>query len=193
MPHDTGFADVLRAAAAGEHWACRAIWERFSPGVAGYVRLHGSVDPDDTTSEVFLAVFQALPRFHGGEAGFRALVYTIARRRLVDEHRRRSARPDEVEWDPGSDPRLEQSAEDLALAGVGTAEVIALLRELAPDQREVLMLRLLGDLTVAQVAAVMERQPGAVKALQRRGLAALRRHLVPPDELVEAPVDGGRA
>lgn len=194
MPPDLEFADVLTAATYGEHWACRQLWEQFSPGVAGYARLHGSRDPDDTASEVFLAVFRALHRFHGGEAGFRALLYTIARRRVVDEHRRRGARPAEVEWEPDKDPRRAPSAEDLALVDVGASEAAALLHDLPPDQREVLMLRLLGDLTVAQVATVLDKQPGAVKALQRRGLANLRRRLVPAGRHRTGPtVEGGVA
>ena len=51
------------------------------------------------------------------------------------------------------------------------------MEALAGDQREVLMLRIVGGLTVSEVAAVLHKSPGAVKALQRRGLAAIR-HLM---------------
>ncbi|QZY28725.1 RNA polymerase sigma factor [Nocardioides coralli] len=171
------FGELLDAAAGGAPWACRELWERFAPGVVGFVRSHGAVDPEGLTSEVFLAVFRALPRFVGDEGGLRALIYTIARRRLVDEHRRRGARPTEVAWEATSDRRCTPSAEELALDGIAEVDVSALLATLAPDQREVLTLRLLGDLTVTQVAELLGKRPGAVKALQRRGLANLRRSL----------------
>ena len=181
----TPFADLVHAAASGAPWACRELWERFAPGVAGYARSRGSLEPDDLTSEVFLAVFKGLPGFRGDEGGFRALLFTIARRRLVDEHRARGKRPGLIDWDPAADERTTPSAEDEVLEALGDAHARRVLDGLAPDQREVLVLRIFGDLTVDQVAAVLGKRPGAVKALQRRGLAALRRNiegLVPGEE-----------
>jgi len=56
-------------------------------------------------------------------------------------------------------------------------QVLATLRQLPPDQRDVLVLRMLGGLTAAEVAEVLGKTAGAVKALQHRGLAALSRVL----------------
>jgi DNA-directed RNA polymerase specialized sigma24 family protein len=77
----------------------------------------------------------------------------------------------------GIGTRSAPSAETEALAALGTERVRALLDGLSPDQRDVLLLRLLGDLTVEQAAGVLGKRPGAVKALQRRGLAAVSRAL----------------
>jgi RNA polymerase sigma factor (sigma-70 family) len=60
---------------------------------------------------------------------------------------------------------------------LGTARVYELCAGLSDDQREVLILRVVGDLTVEQVAAIIDKSVGAVKALQRRALQALRRKL----------------
>jgi RNA polymerase sigma-70 factor (ECF subfamily) len=67
--------------------------------------------------------------------------------------------------------------EDDVLARLGTAEVSRLCGTLPTDQRSVLLLRILGDLTVEQVAGVMGKSVASVKALQRRGLRALRAEL----------------
>lgn len=67
------------------------------------------------------------------------------------------------------------SAETSALESIGDQRVLALLETLSPDQRDVLLLRIIGDLTIDQVAVVLGKSPGAVKALQHRGLAHLRR------------------
>ena len=69
------------------------------------------------------------------------------------------------------------SAEDDGLDRLGGEWVREVLQRLAPDQREVLLLRVLGDLTVEQIAAQLGKTPGAVKQLQRRGLASARRLL----------------
>ncbi len=73
--------------------------------------------------------------------------------------------------------RAASSAEHDALSGLGTDRVQQVLAELPPDQRDVLALRVIADLTVEQVAAALGKKPGAVKALQRRALAGLRRRL----------------
>ena len=74
---------------------------------------------------------------------------------------------------PGGD------VEDDVLTRLGTETVHRMCAGLPADQRSVLLLRVLADLTVEQVAAVMDRSVGSVKALQRRGLRRLRAELEP--------------
>ena len=83
--------------------------------------------------------------------------------------------------------------EQEALAAMGTQRVHELCAALPPDQRTVVLLRILGDLTVEEVARVVGRSPAAVKALQRRGLLALsgdprvrRAPLQPPSAMTGA-------
>jgi RNA polymerase sigma factor (sigma-70 family) len=173
---EPSFAATLLAAQRQDPDACAVLWRSLAPAVAAYARAKGSADPDDLTSDVFLAVFRQLSRFQGDEQGFRAYVFTIAHRRLVDELRARSRRGPRVAWSEEGDRRTAVSAEEVALEAAGTSEVRRLLAQLSPDQRAVLELRILGDLTVEQSATVLGKRVGAVKALQRRGLEALRRN-----------------
>ncbi len=114
--------------------------------------------------------------FAGTGAGFRAWVFTTAHRRLVDEWRRTGRRPLLADVDAAVlHDRVGGDAEDDALTSLGTARVRGLCAGLAPDQRAVL-LRILGDLTVEQVAEVLGEIGPAVKALQRRGLRTLARN-----------------
>jgi RNA polymerase sigma factor (sigma-70 family) len=175
MATGPAFDDVLAAAQAGAAWAFEVLYRDLSPAVTGYLRLHGALDPDDLASETFLAVFRGLAGFSGDEDGLRSWVFTIAHRRLVDDWRRRSRRPqlaDDVDdllpETPGGD------VEDDVLTRLGTETVHRMCAGLPADQRSVLLLRVLADLTVEQVAAVMDRSVGSVKALQRRGLRSLR-------------------
>jgi RNA polymerase sigma factor (sigma-70 family) len=174
----TPFPEVLGAARAGAAWAFEVLYRELAPPVTGYLRLHGAVEPDDLASETFLAVFTGLGSFDGDENGFRAWVFTIAHRRLVDDWRRRGRRPETTAWDDATEHgRLGGDVEQEALASLGTETVHELCAALPADQRTVLLLRILADLTVEQVAAVMGRSAQAVKALQRRGLATLRSEL----------------
>ena len=60
---------------------------------------------------------------------------------------------------------------------LGTEGVLRLLERLTPDQRQVLELRLVGGLTIEEIAAIVGKPAGAVKALQRRAVAAIRREI----------------
>lgn len=172
-----GGDEDFEAARAGSAPALRALYERYAPAVAGYLRSRGAREPEDLTSEVFLGVLPRLSTFRGDEAAFRSFVFTVAHARLVDDLRRRSRTPDAVPWSADDDGRTTASAEEGALESVGTQRVLRLLEQLVPDQRDVLLLRVVADLTVDQVADVLGKSSGAVKQLQRRGLIALRRLL----------------
>ena len=177
MPAGSPFDDVLAAARAGAPWAFEVLYRDLAPAVTGYLRLHGAAEPDDLASETFLGVFTGLSSFTGDEGALRAWVFTIAHRRLVDDWRRRSRRPQVVDDSdllaehPGGD------VEDDVLVRVGAETVQELCGDLPTDQRAVLLLRILADLTVEQVAEVLGRSEGSVKALQRRGLRTLRARL----------------
>lgn len=166
--------DVLASAAAGEPWALRALYEELAPRVHGYLLARGARDPEDLTSEVFLTVFARLGTVTGGIAGLRSLTFSVAHARLVDDLRRHSRAPTITDYEPERDTRSSPSSEDEVLASLGMAEVIEHLSRLPEAQREVLALRHLADLSIDQVAAVLDRTPGAIKQLQRRGLLALR-------------------
>ena len=171
------FDDVLLAAQAGAAWAFETLYRDLSPAVTGYLRLHGAAEPDDLASETFLGVFTGLTGFSGDEAGLRAWVFTIAHRRLMDDWRRRSRRP-QLADEPGDlEAYLGGDVEDDVLARIGADSVHRLCGDLPTDQRSVLLLRILADLTVEQVAAVLGKSVPSVKALQRRGLRALRDRL----------------
>lgn len=172
------FAALLGGVQAGRPAAWDECYRWLSPAVAGYLRMQGGRDVDDLTSEVFLAMFRNIDSFSGTEANFRSWVFVIAHRRLLDERRRRYRRPVGESLDPASDPPgSDRGPDEAVLAAISTERVTRLCGQLAPDQRDVVLLRILGDLTVDQVAEVLEKSPGAVKQLQRRGFEAIRRLL----------------
>ena len=180
------FDDVLTAAQAGAGWAFEVLYRDLAPAVTGYLRLHGAVEPDDLASETFIGVFTGLNGFSGDEDALRGWVFTIAHRRLVDDWRRRSRRP-QVSDDPGDLTEVHGGdVEADALVVVGTDTVHELCALLPDDQRSVLLLRILADLTIEQVAQAIGRSVGATKALQRRGLRALRTRLENSSEEIGA-------
>jgi RNA polymerase sigma-70 factor (ECF subfamily) len=176
-PRHQNFETLLAAAQAGAPWACTSIWVEFAPAVSAFLRARGSREPDDVTSEVFIAVFDQLPKFVGGPVELRSFIFSVAYRRLVDELRMRSRRGEAAEFTVEIDPRQVPSAEQEAISRIGDASALRLLDQLPPDQRDVMILRIVADLTIEQIAEVVGKREGAVKALQRRALESLRKKL----------------
>jgi RNA polymerase sigma-70 factor (ECF subfamily) len=172
---DGPFDQVLYSARAGAEWAWTRIYEELAPKIVGYLRAHGAADPEDLAGEVFLQVVRGLPAFGGGEREFRAWTFTIAHRRLVDDLRRRRRRrvevapADVIEWAAGAGGDVYEDGE----AQMADASVRAAIETLPTDQRSVVLLRIIGDLTIEEIARAVGKRPGAVKALQRRALRRL--------------------
>ena len=126
----------------------------------------------------FGALLRAIDGFEGDETAFRAWVFAIARNRATDEMRRAIRHPivpASIEELDDRGPRGDVETE--AMEGLVTDRIGRLLDRLTPDQRDVLLLRILGGLTIEQVAIAVGRKPGAVKMLQARGVAAIRREI----------------
>ena len=173
-----GFDEVLAAAQQGEEWAIVTLWRALQPPLLRYLRAMCGDACEDVASDVWLESAGRLHRFRGGEAAFRGWLFTRARRRALDHHRRAAREPLAVAELPElSDPVQGGEAErEQALDAA-----IARLRTLPVDQREVVLLRDLAGLDVDQVAAMTGRRPGTVRVLHHRALKRLAATARPSD------------
>jgi RNA polymerase sigma factor (sigma-70 family) len=171
--------DIVAAAQRGEPGALEALYGTYAPRILGYVRGLGVPEPEDTLSEVFVSVVRGLATFRGDETDFRRWLFTIAHRRAVDAHRQRGRRREDPA-DPVTLPERSTGDESISevTARLSPTTAMQALDRLTPDQREVILLRVIADLSVADAAEVLGKQPGAIKTLQRRALASLRRLLI---------------
>jgi RNA polymerase sigma-70 factor (ECF subfamily) len=168
------FAAVLAAAQAGDEAAFTVLWRDGNPALLRYLRLIAPDAADDIAAETWLQVVRGLPGFRGNEADWRAWLFTIARRRAIDETRRRSRRPTYPLDDlgPGQMPSAPDAA-DIAMQNLGTQRAIKLLSVLPPLQAEVIMLRVVAGLDTEAVAELLGRSPGAIRVTAHRGLRRL--------------------
>lgn len=175
------FPAVLDLAQRRDERALEVLYRDLAPAVLGYLRAQGAAEPEDVASEVFISLVRGLGSFEGDERAFRSWAFTIAHHRMVDERRRTVRRPEE----PMELPRLaivaggSASVEHEVLARVGGTQALAVLDSLTEDQRAVVLLRILMDLSVAEVASILHKREGAVKTLQRRALARLAASVSP--------------
>jgi RNA polymerase sigma-70 factor, ECF subfamily len=177
-PIDPEVVDLVDRAQGGDPQAFAALYDRYVDQVFAYVyrRVGHRQLAEDLVGDVFLRAFRRLSTFEWQGVDLGAWITTIARNRVHDHFKsarfRLERSTDEVrepETDPGAvdDPERIAVARDLARA-LGTA-----LEALKDEHREVIELRFVHDLSVAETAAVMERSIGATKALQYRALKAL--------------------
>jgi len=142
-----------------------------------FARGRGAADPEDVVAETMTSVARNLGRFEGDEAAFRSWAFRIAYRRVVDDRRRASrrvvARPmaETEDW-PAAVRTPDAAVDDLA-----SEPMVGALRRLGSEQRDVVLLRVVGELSVREVAEVMGKREGAVKMMQSRALDQLRRDL----------------
>jgi RNA polymerase sigma factor (sigma-70 family) len=169
--------DRIEAAKSGDELAWADIYNELAGPVTGYLRSRGASDPEDLSSEVFFQVARDIHRFNGNESKFRSWVFVIAHRRLIDARRSEGRRPVTVDTEVSEIDPAGGDVEQEVMAELGSAKVEVILAELTEDQRNVLSLRIVADLTLQETASVMGKRVGAIKALQRRALAAVKAQL----------------
>lgn len=172
------FESILEAAKAGAEWAWAALYRDLAGPVTGYLASRGAAEPEDIASEVFLKVARSVHTFSGDESSFRSWIFVIAHRRLIDERRSEGRQPSFTELPAdyslnGAGGNVEHEALDLLV----TDELKEAFDLLTDGQRDVLALRMIAGLTLAETAQIMGKKVGAVKALQRRALEAVQERI----------------
>jgi RNA polymerase sigma factor (sigma-70 family) len=174
------FETVLTAARMGAEWAVAALHRDLNPKILSYLRAQAPGDAETLVADVWMEVASGLGAFDGDEAGFRRWVFTLARRRLQDLRQGRVVGSDHVVSLSGGESVGED--EEAARAALGR------IAALPPDEAEVVLLRVVGDLSAEDVAAVTGRRPAAVRVLQHQGLGRLTEDL---DEWVTVANEAG--
>ena len=172
------FGSVLDAARSGAEWALTALYRDLHADLLRYLRSQEPNEAEDLESQTWLDAAGGLASFDGAEVDLRRWMFTIARRRLIDLRRQQMRRrtdpvaPDELPAGPAGD-----DVEAEALTRISTQEALAMIAELPPEQAEVVLLRVLGGFSAAEVGAMTGRRPGTVRVVQHRALARLARDL----------------
>lgn len=173
------FPGVLADAARGDAVAIEALYRDTVPIVRGYLAAQGAPEVDDVVSDVYVSMMGSIHRFEGDEHSFRSWLLTIAHRRLTDAFRKLGRRKEDA-WSFGVGPGEVDviditDIESVALTRLRTSGVMRAIDGLTEDQRAVLLLRVVADLTIRDIADVVGKPETAVKALLRRALASLDR------------------
>jgi RNA polymerase sigma-70 factor (ECF subfamily) len=181
-PEPGGSWELVRAAQEGDRSAFALLYDKYVDVVFRYVlfRVGDRELAEDVTSETFLRALRRITSvtYQGRDVG--AWFVTIARNLVLDHVKSSRFRLEVTTAEVDDSGRVEAGPEQQVLAGATRSALLECVRQLGDDQRECIVLRFLQGLSVAETAAVMSRNEGAVKALQHRAVRRLAQ-LLPPD------------
>ncbi len=165
---------LVLSAQKGDRDAFAQLYEANVDRIYRYLlaRLTEPADAEDVTTEVFMQAMRSLPSYKPKGTPLIAWLFRIAHNQAVNYMKKRTRRKEA--------PLTETSAsydspEEEALEKVRLEQVVGAMEVLTDLQRQVLNLRFAADLSIAEVAKVMDRKEGAVKFLQFSALRALRK------------------
>jgi len=178
--------DIVARAQSGDHEAFGQLYDRYVDVVYRYIyyRVSNPTLAEDLTSETFLRALRRITSYTWQGRDFGAWLVTIARNLIADHfksgrYRMEVATSDLVE--AGAD-RSQDGPENEVLASITNEALLEAVKRLNPEQQECVSLRFLQGMSVAETAAIMGKNEGAIKALQYRAVKSLSR-LLPEDLL----------
>ncbi|MEE8318453.1 MAG: ECF subfamily RNA polymerase sigma factor, BldN family [Dehalococcoidales bacterium] len=169
---------LVRRAQQHDQTALTQIYEENFDRIYRYIvlKIGERTEAEDMTQQVFLSAFKSISSYKWKGTPFSAWLFRIAHNRIVDHLRKKSKRAtvslDESLVSGSSNPGME------AERNMEIADLVSAARRLTDAQQEVISLRFAGGLPIAEVARVMGKSQGAIKALQHSAVAALRRIMV---------------
>ena len=174
--------DLALQASQLDALAFGGLYRHYFPQILQFVasRVTGYQEAEDLTNAIFEKAYSAIGRYQPSPAQFSTLLYTIARNSIIDHYRKRRlpVQDDaEAEMLATVDPREDPEAS--ILGDERRRYLQAALKHLTEEQRQVVGCRFFFNLSIQEVASLMHKTEGAVKALQFRALERLRRQLAP--------------
>jgi RNA polymerase sigma-70 factor (ECF subfamily) len=172
---------LLEHASRADPLALGTLYDQYFPKIYSYVyhRVGQAELAEDLTGQAFMRVLEAIRSGQGWRTSFSGWLYRIAHNLVIDHYRRRK-RASFVDIDAA--PPIKATRGDPMRAAelrLDSERLRSALNDLTEEQAQVITLRFLEELSIAEVAAIMDKSEGAIKALQYRAVLALRRVMQP--------------
>lgn len=165
---------LISLAKSGDEYAITRLYDTHCQGIFRFL-FYRTGDRDiaeDLTSEVFIHMIRSLPKFKEGSGSFSSWLYTIARHQSIDQYRKTKAK---VEL-PVGENLVSTSPDPEETSGVKQqiSDLMTKIMELPIEQREIIELRFVSQLSIQETASALGRTTDSIKGMQYRALEALR-------------------
>ena len=169
---------LLARVAAGERNAVEECLDRFGGLVWSLARraCPNAADAEDAVQEIFTEIWTSAERYDASVASETTFVAMIARRRLIDQQRKRGRRPRHETLEPAIDQPTQPQTSNLEISEE-VQRVERAMQTLKPQQREALRLSIYENCSHSEIAQKLDQPLGTVKTNIRRGLLKVRQML----------------
>jgi len=170
---------LIESAKNGDADSFGLIYELYADLVFRFIysQLSHYQDAEDLTEEVFLRIWRSLDSYEHKGIPFIAYVFRIARNAVIDHYRQASRNQNQIPFEDQLIGHTKYEPEQQAALNSVQKEIRARLKDLREDYRNVLVLRFFSGLTTEETAQALGKSSGAVRVLQHRALAALRKSI----------------
>lgn len=156
------YDQLVQEAVLGSDAAFTSLWRHFQPRMVRYLAMFTN-EPEDLSSEVWIKIAGSIGKFQGDATAFKGWIYTIARNAATDLARTKKRQGTTVEL-----TETDWTSENSTMV-----EIMDLIKRLPKDYAEVILLRVVAELEVTDVAKIVGKEPGNVRVLTHRGLKQL--------------------
>ncbi len=164
---------AIERAKDGDEHAIATLYGAFNPGLLRFLKARIGSEGEDVASEVWLGIAKNIASFEGNDRDFRAWIFAMARRRSIDHLRRKAVRP-RLRIVNDQHELAKMSRGDLSPDQLEIDEAVAaLIKGLSAKEAEVILLRVVGGLSVEEVATIVSKSAGAVRVMQHRAIKRL--------------------
>ncbi|MFC2011505.1 sigma-70 family RNA polymerase sigma factor [Chloroflexota bacterium] len=156
------------------------IYEEYFDKIYRYValRIGDKAEAEDMTQQVFLKALKSISSFKWKGVPFSAWLYRIAHNQVVDYLRKSKKTPSPLNDESLLSDDSKGNPQLLAEHSLNIDILLSATQRLTEAQREVISLRFTSGLSTAEVASIMGKSQGAIKALQHSAIVALRKILL---------------
>jgi RNA polymerase sigma-70 factor, ECF subfamily len=171
---------LLQRASLCDPIAFTALYDQYGDRIYSYIYHRvGQVElAEDLTGQVFMRMLEAVHAGRPWQTSFSGWLFRIAHNLVIDHYRRRG-RATFVDIDEVIAPSPHGQPQSSVEAMLDSEQLRQALRKVTDEQAQVISLRFLEDLSIAETAEIMGKTEGAIKALQYRAVSALRRVMQP--------------
>jgi len=171
---------VVQRAQQNDPNAFAELYDEYFDKIFRYIvlKIGDREEAEDMTQQVFLKAHQSISSFRWKGVPFSAWLYRIAHNLIVDYLRKSKKRPDTLPDETIITDNPSSRPEELVEKRMDMEQVMEAARYLTEAQREVISLRFAGEMPIAQVAKIMGKSQGAIKALQHSAIMSLRKMLL---------------
>ncbi len=174
---------LIERARLGDSDSFGRLYDHYGPAIYRFIAIRVTVreEAEDLTHEVFLSAWQKLPTYKERGFPFGSWLYRIARNRVIDYWRTKKIylSLDDPEQEIGEqlpDENSSSPASELD-TNISLEEIKSAIKDLSPNQQDVLILRFVEDLSPAEIAKILNKREGTIRILQFRAIKSLKRIL----------------